>query len=200
MKRVATLIILLGVATIVGIGGRIAWDHFQEPESIGSPVAGALIGGPFELVDHTGKTVTQDDFKGKFMLIYFGYTYCPDVCPTELQDMTAALDALGDKADRIQPIFITVDPQRDTPELMAEYVANFYPGMIGLTGTEEQIAAAAKAYRIYYAKVAEDENDPYYLMDHSSIIYLMDEGGKLAAYFNSKMSPEDMAKAIADRL
>lgn len=200
MKRVATLIIILGVAVIIGIGGRLAWDHFQKPENIGSPVAGALIGGPFELVDHTGKTVTQDTYKGKYMLIYFGYTYCPDVCPTELQDMTTALEALGDKAKRVQPIFITVDPQRDTPEVMAEYVSNFYPGMVGLTGSEKQVAAAAKAYRIYYAKVAESEHDPDYLMDHSSVMYLMDGEGKLAAYFNSKMSPEDMAKAIAERL
>ncbi len=200
MKRVTTLIIMLGIATIVGIGGRFAWDHFQKPENIGSPVAGALIGGPFELVDHTGKTVTQEDYKGRFMLIYFGYTFCPDVCPTELQDMTTALEELGDDAKDILPVFITVDPKRDTPEVMAEYVSNFYPGMVGLTGSDQQVAAAAKAYRIYYAKVAEDENDPDYLMDHSSIIYMMGKDGELAAYFNASMAPEDMAKAIAKLL
>lgn len=200
MRRAVTMIILLGVATIIGIGGRIAWDHFQKPEEIGRPFAGASIGGPFELVDQTGKTVTQDTYKGKFMLIYFGYTYCPDVCPTELQDITTTLEMLGDKAKRVQPIFITIDPARDTPKVMGEYVSNFYPGMVGLTGTEAQVAAAAKAYRVYYAKVAENENDPDYLMDHSSIIYLMDDQGKLAAYFNTKMTPEDMAKAIAKRL
>ncbi|HEY7687169.1 MAG TPA: SCO family protein, partial [Dongiaceae bacterium] len=107
----------------------------------------ALVGGPFTLTDQNGKRVTDQDFRGKYMLVFFGYTYCPDVCPTELQVMTAALDKLGAKADRVTPIFITIDPQRDTAEQVGTYVRNFGPRMVGLTGTQAETDAAAKAYR-----------------------------------------------------
>src|SRR5690606_11015171 len=108
-------------------------------------VGEALVGGPFALTDHTGERVTDQDFRGRYMLVYFGYTWCPDVCPTELQVISSALDELGDKAAQIRPIFITVDPERDTVAQMADYVANFHPSFVGLTGSSEEVAAVAKA-------------------------------------------------------
>src|SRR5262245_31517169 len=112
----------------------------------------ALVGGPFELVSHKGQPVTDKDFRGKYMLVSFGYTYCPDVCPTELQVISTALDELGNKAKDIQPIFITIDPERDTIAALSQYMQSFHPSYIGLTGSPEAIAKAAKAYRVYYAK------------------------------------------------
>ena len=157
----------------------------------------ALVGGPFTLTDQTGKTVTNADFKGRYMLVYFGYTFCPDVCPTELQVMSAALDKLGPAGNNIVPIFITVDPARDTPKVMAQYVANFNPRFVGLTGSAEQIAAVAKAYRVYYAKAKgwEKAGDSY-LMDHSSIIYLMGPDGKFVQHFTYTTD----ASGLADKL
>src|SRR5437870_2948585 len=127
------------------------------------------IGGPFALVDHTGATRTEQDFRGKLVLVYFGFTYCPDVCPTDLQAMGLAVDKLDGAADRVQPLFITVDPERDTVAHLAQYVPMFHPRFIGLTGTPAAIHAAAAAYRAYYAKVPLSEGD--YTVDHSSFIY-----------------------------
>jgi protein SCO1/2 len=157
---------------------------------------GAAIGGPFTLTDQHGKTRSDAEFRGKLMLIYFGYTYCPDVCPTELQTMAAALDRLGAEAEAVQPIFITVDPERDTPEQLAGYVENFHPRLLGLTGTPEQIAAAARAYRVYFAKAKQGEGEPY-LMDHSSIVYLMGSDGHYLGHFGPETSAEEMAATIA---
>ena len=155
----------------------------------------ALIGGPFSLIDQHGKPVSEKSYAGKFKLIYFGYTFCPDVCPTELQVISAALDILGDKAAPIQPIFITVDPARDTVAIMAEYVSNFHESFVGLTGTPEQVAAAAKAYRVYFSK-AKTEDDDSYLMDHSSIIYLMDANGDFIKHFNFGTKPKALAEEL----
>ncbi len=159
----------------------------------------ALIGGPFALTDHTGKQVTEKDFHGKFSLIYFGYTYCPDVCPGELQLVVAALDQLGDKAEQIQPVFITVDPERDTVEQMAVYVPQFHDRLIGLTGSVEQVAAAAKAYRVYYAKV-DDPDATEYLMDHSSILYLMGPDGTYVGHFTYGTKPDVLAEKLLQHL
>ena len=142
--------------------------------------------------------MSEQDFAGKPMLIYFGYTFCPDVCPTELSAMSQALDLLGDDAAEIQPVFITIDPARDTTEQMAEYVAHFYPTMVGLTGSVEQVAGAAKAYRVYYAR-GPGEDDAY-LMDHSSFIYVMDAGGKYRAHFGPNTAPEEMARRLRELL
>ncbi|MGB0682659.1 MAG: SCO family protein [Magnetovibrionaceae bacterium] len=159
----------------------------------------ARIGGPFHLVDHQGQTVTSATYSGQFMLIYFGYTFCPDICPTSLTTMSEALDLAGAAADNVQPLFITVDPERDTVEHMAEYVGYFHPRLIGLTGSSEQVRQAAKAYRVYSAKVDEDENDPgAYLMDHSSIIYLMGPDGAFVHHFNHEATPEDVAKKLKE--
>jgi cytochrome oxidase Cu insertion factor (SCO1/SenC/PrrC family) len=158
----------------------------------------ALVGGPFSLTDQDGRKVTDKDFLGKYMLIFFGYTYCPDVCLTELQVMSAALDNLGAKADDIQPIFISFDPQRDTPEVLKQYVANFHPRLIGLTGTPEEIASVAKAYRVYYSKVDGSSGPDNYLMDHSTITYLMDKQGKFLKHFSYSTDASAMAKDLAE--
>jgi cytochrome oxidase Cu insertion factor (SCO1/SenC/PrrC family) len=156
----------------------------------------ALVGGPFSLTDQTGRKLTDKDFLGKYMLIFFGYTYCPDVCPTELQVMSAALDNLGAKGDDIQPIFISFDPQRDTPEVLKQYVTNFHPRLVGLTGTPEEIAAVAKAYRVYYSKLENSSGPDTYLMDHSTITYLMDKQGKFLKHFSYSTDAAALAQAL----
>src|SRR5580704_5328718 len=133
----------------------------------------SFVGGSFTLEDGSGKQVTDRDFRGKYMLVYFGYTFCPDVCPTTLSEVADALDRLGAKAESLQPIFITVDPARDTPAVMKQYAADFTPRLIGLTGSEEQIAKVAQAYRVYYAKHRMGPGPNDYAMDHSSVLYLM---------------------------
>lgn len=143
----------------------------------------ALIGGPFTLVDQTGKTVTDQDFRGRYMLVFFGFAHCPDICPAELQVMSAALDALGPKADSVVPIFITLDPERDTQAAMAAYVKNFGPRFVGLTGSSEQIAAAAKAYRVAYSKFQQDKTSSDYSIDHSALVYLMGKNGEYITHF-----------------
>jgi protein SCO1 len=159
----------------------------------------ALVGGPFELVSHKGQQVTDKDFRGKYMLVSFGYTYCPDVCPTELQVISAALDELGDKARDIQPIFITIDPERDTVAALAQYMQSCHSSYIGLTGSPEAIAKVAKAYRVYYAK-SENKSGGDYLMDHSSIIYLMDKEGTLLRHFSYGTDAKALAKAIEEAI
>jgi protein SCO1/2 len=156
---------------------------------------GLVLGGPFQLVDHTGRTVTEADFAGRFALLYFGYTYCPDVCPTELGTVAAAMDLLGDQADRVTPVLVTIDPERDTPAGLADYVSRFHPRRVGLTGTPEQVAAAARAYRVYYAKVNRPDMSQY-LMDHSSFIYLVGPDSRVRTLFRPETSPEAMAQSL----
>jgi protein SCO1 len=158
---------------------------------------GPAIGGPFALESGAGTIVTARDFRGKYMLVYFGYTYCPDVCPTALNSLTAALQKLGPKAKDLAPIFITVDPQRDTPHVMRRYTAAFSPELIGLTGTPEEIAKVATEYRVYYARHVTGPGPDDYSMDHSSIIYLMGPDGKFIAPIPAEQSPADMAADIS---
>ena len=159
-------------------------------------VGQALVGGPFTLTDQTGKRVTDRDFRGKFMLVYFGFTNCPDVCPTALQVMAAALDKMGPSAERITPVLITVDPEHDTPALLASYVASFHPRLVGLTGSQTEIDAVAKAYRVYAKKVPDPKSTAGYTMDHSSIIYVIGPDGSYRSHFTHATAPE----TIADRL
>ncbi|WP_033070190.1 SCO family protein [Thalassospira australica] len=194
-----TLLAILAIALVLGIGLTYRLMMMgTETQSSG----GASIGGPFELVNQDGETVTQEDFAGKYMLTYFGYTFCPDVCPTELQVMGTALDLMPeDVANEITPVFFTVDPERDTVEAIAQYVPYFHERMVGLTGTVEQTTAAAKAFRVYYAKSipeGEPEDTDAYLMDHSSFVYLMDRDGQFVRHFNYGTSPEDMAKGVTE--
>ncbi len=166
---------------------------FYAPGGKGSGTA--LIGGPFALTDQNGKRVTEKDFLGKYALIFFGYTYCPDICPTELQVMSAALDQMGPKADAIQPVFITIDPARDTPEVLKSYVENFHPRMMGLTGTPEDVAGVARAYRVYYSRAAGGDGANY-LMDHSSILYLMGPDGKYLKHFTYMTDAKRLASEL----
>lgn len=157
----------------------------------------ALVGGPFKLTDQHGRTVRDSDFRGKYMLVVFGYTFCPDVCPAELQVMTAALDQLGPLADRIQPVFITIDPQRDTVPQLSLYAGNFHPRLVLLTGSSAEIADVAKAYRVYYDKAegsAGTSRD--YLMDHSSIIYLMGPDGQFVRHFTYTTDAAALAQQL----
>ena len=161
------------------------------------------IGGPFELIDHNGKIRKSAEFKGKFMLIYFGYSYCPDVCPTALQIMGSALNALGDNSKKIQPIFISIDPMRDNPSHLKTYVKYFHPTFLGLTGSQEILKTIAKTYRVYFAKIFpdKDKKEPEnYLMDHSSIIFLMGKNGNYITHFNHQTDPSAIAKVLAKRL
>ena len=161
----------------------------------------ALIGGPFSLIDHHGKKVSNEDYRGKYMLIYFGYTFCPDVCPMELQIMATALDQIPEKTlAEITPLFITLDPERDTVEVMAQYAPAFHPKLIGLTGSMQQIKAVKKAYRVYGAKekLAEDADPDSYLVSHTSYIYLMDRNGEYVTHFKSRTDPDEMAKRLED--
>jgi cytochrome oxidase Cu insertion factor (SCO1/SenC/PrrC family) len=156
------------------------------------------IGGPFALIDHNGKPRTSEDFRGKLMLVYFGFTYCPDVCPTDLQNIGLALDQLGAAGETVQPLFITIDPERDTPEHLKDYVPMFHPRLIGLTGDAAAIHAAAAAYRAYYAKVPLGGGD--YTVDHSSFIYVMGPDGQYLGFFPPGTPPERIAESIRPRL
>jgi protein SCO1/2 len=168
----------------------------------GRGVAGqgfASVGGPIALVDQAGKPVTEKTFAGKYALIFFGYTTCPDVCPTELSTMAGALDQLGPKGDGVVPVFITVDPERDTPQVVGQYAQAFYPRMVGLTGTPEQIAQAAKAFRVYYQKAPQGDGTTY-LMDHSAFIYLMGPDWQVVDILPPQLSPQDMAQRIGKQI
>lgn len=201
LKRTA----VLSLAALC-IGALIAFVQIQNENAAvtqkpGAPmaVAGVQIGGNFTLTDQGGNTVTEKNFAGKYKLIYFGFTFCPAVCPTELAKMTRALNMLGGKADAIQPLFITVDPDRDTPQIMGSYVKAFYPRLIGLTGTQAQIDAVLKSYRIYAKKVQTPEMSDY-TMDHSSFIYLMSPDDTLIAIYRSEDTAEFIAEDIENKL
>jgi cytochrome oxidase Cu insertion factor (SCO1/SenC/PrrC family) len=185
---------VIAIALALILAGSAFFLTPSRPIASGSGTA--LVGGPFALTDQTGKRVTDKDYLGHYTLVFFGYTFCPDVCPTELQVMSAALDKLGAKADAIQPLFITIDPERDTVDVMKQYVANFYPRLVGLTGSPQDIAGAAKAYRVYYAKVPGKSGATDYLMDHSSIVYLMDKQGMFLKHFTYTTDADALAKAL----
>jgi protein SCO1/2 len=182
---------------LLALAGGVLWHESRQVPGLGRVVTTGVadVGGPFHLVDHTGKAVTEQDFRGRYMLIYFGYSFCPDVCPTTLGVMAEALQKLGSDSSRVVPIFITIDPERDTPELLKGYVGNFGPTFIGLTGTPDQIAQVARAYRVYYQKVPSKDGAPY-LMDHSSIVYLLDRNGRFVTHFTHEAKAEQIAAAV----
>jgi protein SCO1 len=181
------------------VGASLAYFALSGPAGpnmpTGQTVNGkALVGGPFSLVDHTGRRVTDKDFLGRPMLVFFGYTNCPDICPSGLQVVSAALDKLGDRAKTVQPVFVSIDPARDTPEKLAEYLKSFSPRLIGLTGSAEETAAAAKAYRVFYQKVEDEKSKDTYSMDHSAIFYLMGADG---AFITHIPHTTDVDKVVA---
>ncbi len=154
-----------------------------------------IFGGAFQVVDHTGATRTDRDFHGKYLLLFFGYIYCPDICPTHLQNLTVALDRVGPLVEKLTPAFVTVDPGRDTPSAMKDYVGAFHPRLIGLTGDEKQIAGIAKAYRIHRVKVLQEEDDDY-LVSHSSSIFLMGPDGKFVTLLPHNSPPDRIADIL----
>ncbi|HLG80500.1 MAG TPA: SCO family protein [Bradyrhizobium sp.] len=156
------------------------------------------IGGPFTLTDHTGRLRSDSEFRGRLMIVYFGYTFCPDVCPTDLQAITQALNALGPRAAEVQPIFITVDPERDT-KVLADYVSAFHPSLIGLTGSPEQIRKVANSYKAFYAKVG-DERTGEYSIDHAGVIYLMGRNGEYLGFMPPQTGPERLTEIIRTHL
>lgn len=174
---------------------NIVQDVTKTPEPSYIVTANVPLGGPFNLINHLGKRISNDDFKGKLMLLYFGYSYCPDLCPSELSTMTKALDLLGDKINDIQPIFVTIDPKRDTQELLKNYVGLFHPKLMGLYGNDQELNEAFDHYKIYAAKT-EDKGGDDYLMDHSTFTYLVGRDGKLISMFRLGTPATEMAKEI----
>lgn len=198
---------IFALAGLVALAALLWWRAGVPPvtvsQTVTAPESGtASIGGAFFLTDHRGQRVSEAALLGRYTLIYFGYASCPDVCPAELQNIGAALDLLaqGDAqaAAPLQAFFITIDPARDTVPVLAEYMPNFHPKLTGLTGTAEEISAAAKAYRVYYSKFEETPDAQNYLMDHSNIIYLMGPDGKFLAHFGHGVTPEQMAAKLRE--
>ena len=188
MSRTMKALLAVWIAVLVGAAGWIGWDAWQGKQP--------SIGGPFALTDQNGKTVTSDSLKGKPTLIYFGYAFCPDVCPTSLLLMETAVEKLAaDAPKKVNLVFITVDPERDTQEVIKGYVPNFGPTFIGLTGTPAQVEQVTRAYRVYSQKVPGKDGAPY-LMDHSSIVYLLDRNGRFVTHFTHEAKAETIATAV----
>ena len=190
MTRRGLAVLALTVAVVL-LGGLAAWRLTLAPAA----PAASDVGGPFHLVDQTGRAVDETILDGKWSAVFFGYTFCPDVCPTTLAKLGATTAALGPRADRFQVVFITVDPERDTPAALAAYLASptFPKGVRGLTGSPAQIAAVTKAYHVYYQKVPQAGS---YTMDHSAVIYLMDPKGRFVSPLDLSVTPAEAAKAI----
>lgn len=181
-----------GLLAVFAVTGRGPDDVAPRTAVTGK----ALIGGPFALTDQTGKRVTEKDFLGKYMLVFFGFTTCPDICPSALQVMSAALDKLGTKGDAVTPVFITLDSQRDTPEKLAAYLKSFHPRLVGLTGSANEVDAAAKAYRVYYQKVADEKSPQNYSYDHAAIFYLMGKDGAFIAPIPHTTDVNELVRAL----
>lgn len=194
------LTIIVAGFLIGALAGAAALVLTREAPRTGTVITTgkADIGGPFSLIDQNGKEVTDRDFRGRYMLVFFGFTHCPDICPTELQVMSTALEALGPKAEKVVPIFITLDPERDTPEVVDNYVKNFGANFVGLTGSPEAIAQAAKAYRVAFSKFEYKGKDGNYgySVDHSAFVYLMGPDGELKEIFNYGTPAEKISKTL----
>ena len=193
----------LALVAIAAVGILAIRQYTGMSESIAAETSASEntlnIGGPFTLVDQDGQTVTEANYSGRWLLVYFGYTYCPDVCPTSLTRNVDAIELLGDKGDSVTPVLISIDPQRDTPDKLKQYVGLFHPRMVGLTGTPEQIAAVAKEYRVFYMRSPGDTPDSY-VVDHSSLTYLVGPDGKVAQFFSHSATPEEIANRLKQRL
>jgi len=188
---------LLAAACIMSGGMWYAAGELASPNrvvTLGTP----NVGGPFALVDQDGQTRTDRDFRGRWMLIYFGYTNCPDVCPTTLALMSEVMNRLGGRATRVAPIFITVDPDRDTPEVLKQYLASFGPKFVGLMGPRSHIASVASEYRVYVAR--RPMSGGGYAVDHSDVMYLMDPAGKFVADYDNSQWPDAIAADLKKRL
>jgi len=189
------------VGAIAGAGVLVLTNAPAGPKPVVT-TGKADIGGPFSLIDQNGRTVTDQDFRGRYMLVFFGFTHCPDICPTELQVMSNALEALGPKAEKVVPIFITLDPERDTPEVVGNYVKNFGSNFVGLSGSPKAVAEAAKAYRVAYSTFEYKGKDGNYgySIDHSAFVYLMGPDGEFLEVFNYGTPAEKMNETLRSYL
>jgi len=192
--RYVVIAVTLAGLLVLAAGALLSVAFRDNPKGAAGTLLASAIGGPFHLVDQNGKPFGDADLKGKWHLVFFGYTHCPDTCPTALNEMALALDRLGEKRGEVGIVFITVDPERDTQEVLKSYVESFDTPIVALTGTAEEVKEAAKAYRVYYAK--HPRSDGEYDMDHSAVVYVMDPGGRFTATF----TPDSTAQAIAERL
>src|SRR5436853_1007118 len=192
--RFALVAIVFAGVLVIAAGVLLALALRETPQGAAGTALASAIGGQFQLIDQNGKPVSDADLKGKWQLVFFGYTHCPDACPTALNEMALALDQLGEKRGEIQVVFITVDPDRDTPDVMKSYVQSFDAPIIALTGSPDAVAQAAKAYRVFYAKHPRADGD--YDMDPSPVLSVMHPEGKFTATF----TPDSTADAIAQRL
>ena len=192
--RFALVAIAFAGVLVIAAGVLLALALRETPRGAAGTALASAIGGQFQLIDQNGKPFSDANLKGKWHLIFFGYTHCPDACPTALNEMSLALDRLGIKRDEVGVVFITVDPERDTPDVLKSYVQSFDAPIVALTGSPEAVAQAAKAYRVFYAKHPRADGD--YDMDHSAVIYVMNPEGRFTATF----TPDSSADAIVQRL
>lgn len=194
MNRAPTGLIVLALLLAILAGGLLWYigDHLANEQSSGMGIGD--IGGPFALTDQNGARRTDRDFHGRYVLLYFGYSYCPDVCPTTLGVMADALAKLGPRAQRIAPVFVTIDPERDTPSALKKYLAAFGPDFVGLTGSLADITKVAHEYRVYFAKHKLEGGG--YAVDHSSVIYLLGPDGKLVKFYDEATTPDQLAKDL----
>jgi cytochrome oxidase Cu insertion factor (SCO1/SenC/PrrC family) len=185
---------------VAALAGGLLWHESENVPGLGRTVTTgtADVGGPFTLTDQDGKKRSLSDFRGKYVLIYFGYSFCPDVCPTTLGVVAEALDRLGTDANRIVPVFITIDPERDTPSVLKTYMAAFGPRFVGFTGSPSEIAAVEKSYRVY-AKKSPIKGGGYGV-DHSSVLYLMGPDGRLVSFYDELIPPKDLAKDLKAKI
>jgi protein SCO1/2 len=188
--------VLSWIICVLGLIGLVAWLGTGVVPVTKNKGGEPLIGGSFTLTAPDGTNVTDRDLRGKYALVYFGFTHCPDICPTSLLLMQNALEQLGAKGKKVTPVFITLDPERDTPEIVGNYVNNFGDRFVGLTGTPEQIRAVADAYKVYYSKV-EDENSALgYIIDHSGFMFLMDPNGKYVTHFPHSIAEQSLTEGL----
>ena len=186
---------LLVIASLFGCGPAAAAEQPSAAQMMDDLMYGrGSVGGPFTLTDQAGRQRSDTEFRGKLMIVYFGYTYCPDVCPADLMAITQALDGLGPAAEGVQPIFITIDPERDT-KVLADYVSAFHHSLIGLTGSPEQIRKVANSYKAFYAKVP-DERSGNYSIDHTGVIYLMGRDGEYLGFMPPQTSPDRLTEIL----
>ncbi|WP_339635482.1 SCO family protein [uncultured Sneathiella sp.] len=196
---IAFFLIISAVVIGLWFTGGLTGLGQDKGQSSSILVGAPQIGGSFSLVNHKGERVTDEDYRGKLLLIFFGFVNCPDVCPTEMQTISLAMEELGEQASEVTPLFITVDPERDTPQAMSDFVAAFHPSLVGLTGSEEEIADVKKKYRVYGQK--QEGGDPdYYLVDHTSFTYLMGKDGDLITVFSFGVPSEEIAAKIREQL
>jgi cytochrome oxidase Cu insertion factor (SCO1/SenC/PrrC family) len=192
---------IAGFALFPDAGQRLFGGNAgRTAESGGRVIGQALVGGPFSLIDHNGRRVTEQDFRGRPMLVFFGFTFCPDICPAGLQVISAALDQLGPKGAKLTPLFITIDPERDTPEQLKSYLASFHPRLLGLSGSVAEITDVAKKYRVYFKKVKDEKSSADYTLDHTTFVYLMDAKGQFVAHFSHSTSADKLAEGLGKLL